>query len=113
MPMDRLVCGDVGFGKTEVAILAAFKAITDGKQVAVRVPTTVLAVQHYKTFTERLKEFPCRVDYISRARKPSEVKQIKEDLKEGKIDILIGTHKIAGKEIKFTVLGLLIIDEVQ
>ena len=113
MPMDRLVCGDVGFGKTEVAIRAAFKAVTDGKQVAVLVPTTVLALQHYKTFTERLKEFPCRVDYISRARKPSEVKQIKEDLKEGKIDILIGTHKIAGKEIKFKDLGLLIIDEEQ
>ena len=113
LPMDRLVCGDVGFGKTELAIRAAFKAATDGKQVAVLVPTTVLALQHYKTFSERLKEFPCRVEYLSRAKKPSEVKVIKQDLADGKIDILIGTHKIVGKEIKFKDLGLLIIDEEQ
>ena len=113
LPMDRLVCGDVGFGKTELAIRAAFKAATDGKQVAVLVPTTVLALQHYKTFSERLKEFPCRIEYLSRAKKPSEVKVIKQDLADGKIDILIGTHKIVGKEIKFKDLGLLIIDEEQ
>ncbi|MEE1090564.1 MAG: CarD family transcriptional regulator, partial [Paludibacteraceae bacterium] len=113
LPMDRLVCGDVGFGKTELAIRAAFKAATDGKQVAVLVPTTVLALQHYKTFNERLKEFPCRVEYLSRAKKPSEVKVIKQDLADGKIDILIGTHKIVGKDIQFKDLGLLIIDEEQ
>ena len=113
LPMDRLVCGDVGFGKTELAIRAAFKAATDGKQVAVLVPTTVLALQHYKTFSERLKEFPCRVEYLSRAKKPAEVKQIRQDLADGKIDILIGTHKIVGKEIQFKDLGLLIIDEEQ
>ena len=113
LPMDRLVCGDVGFGKTEIAVRAAFKAVTDSKQVAVLVPTTVLALQHYKTFSERLKEFPCRVEYISRAKKPSEVKQIRQDLAEGKIDILIGTHKIVGKDIAFKDLGLLIIDEEQ
>ena len=113
LPMDRLVCGDVGFGKTELAIRAAFKAATDGKQVAVLVPTTVLALQHYKTFSERLKEFPCRVEYLSRAKKPSEVKVIKQDLADGKIDILIGTHKIVGKDIVFKDLGLLIIDEEQ
>ncbi len=113
LPMDRLVCGDVGFGKTELAIRAAFKAATDGKQVAVLVPTTVLALQHYKTFSERLKEFPCRVEYLSRAKKPSEVKTIKQDLADGKIDILIGTHKIVGKDIQFKDLGLLIIDEEQ
>ena len=113
LPMDRLVCGDVGFGKTELAIRAAFKAATDGKQVAVLVPTTVLALQHYKTFNERLKEFPCRVEYLSRAKKTSEVKTIKQDLADGKIDILIGTHKIVGKDIQFKDLGLLIIDEEQ
>ena len=113
LPMDRLVCGDVGFGKTELAIRAAFKAATDGKQVAVLVPTTVLALQHYKTFSERLKDFPCKVEYLSRAKKPSEVKLIKQQLAEGKIDILIGTHKIVGKEIQFKDLGLLIIDEEQ
>ena len=113
LPMDRLVCGDVGFGKTEIAVRATFKAVTDSKQVAVLVPTTVLALQHYKTFSERLKEFPCRVEYISRAKKPSEVKQIRQDLAEGKIDILIGTHKIVGKDIQFKDLGLLIIDEEQ
>ena len=113
LPMDRLVCGDVGFGKTELAIRAAFKAATDGKQIAVLVPTTVLALQHYKTFSERLKDFPCKVEYLSRAKKPSEVKLIKQQLAEGKIDILIGTHKIVGKEIQFKDLGLLIIDEEQ
>lgn len=112
-PMDRLVCGDVGFGKTEVAIRAAFKAVTDGKQVAVLVPTTVLAFQHYNTFTERLKEFPVRVDYLTRARKPKEVKQRLADLADGKIDILIGTHKLIGKTVKFRDLGLLIVDEEQ
>lgn len=112
-PMDRLVCGDVGFGKTEVAIRAAFKAVADSKQVAVLVPTTVLATQHYHTFKERLRDFPCRVDYISRARKASDVKNILKDLKDGKIDILIGTHRIVGKDITFKDLGLLIIDEEQ
>lgn len=113
MPMDRLVCGDVGFGKTEIAIRAAFKAVTDGKQVAVLVPTTVLALQHYKTFSDRLKDFPCTVEYLSRARKSSEVKEILSKLAEGKIDILIGTHKLIGKDIVFKDLGLLIIDEEQ
>lgn len=112
-PMDRLVCGDVGFGKTEVAIRAAFKAVTDNKQVAVLVPTTVLATQHYHTFTQRLKDFPCKVDYISRARKASEIKNILKQLKEGEIDILIGTHRIVGKDVSFKDLGLLIIDEEQ
>ncbi len=112
-PMDRLICGDVGFGKTEVAIRAAFKAATDNKQTAVLVPTTVLAYQHYNTFKERLKDFPVRVDYISRARTPKQVKQIITDLAEGKIDILIGTHKLIGKDVKFKDLGLLIIDEEQ
>ena len=112
-PMDRLICGDVGFGKTEIAIRAAFKAVTDNKQVAILVPTTVLALQHYKTFTERLKEFPCTIDYLSRAKKNSEVKIIKEKLKNGKIDIIIGTHKLIGKDICFKDLGLLIIDEEQ
>ena len=112
-PMDRLVCGDVGFGKTEVAIRAAFKAATDGKQTAVLVPTTVLAYQHYNTFSERLKDFPVRVDYLSRARKPKDVKQILENLAEGKIDIIIGTHKLIGKSVKFKDLGLLIVDEEQ
>ena len=112
-PMDRLVCGDVGFGKTELAVRAAFKAATSGKQVALLVPTTVLALQHYKTFTERLKDFPVRIEYLSRAKKPAEVKIIKQNLAEGKIDILIGTHKIVGKDIKFHDLGLLIIDEEQ
>ena len=111
--MDRLICGDVGFGKTEIAIRAAFKAVTDNKQVAILVPTTVLALQHYKTFSERLKEFPCNIDYLSRAKKSSEVKDIKEKLKNGKIDIIIGTHKLIGKDIIFKDLGLLIIDEEQ
>ncbi len=112
-PMDRLICGDVGFGKTEVAIRAAFKAATDGKQTAVLVPTTVLAYQHYNTFKERLKDFPVRVDYLSRARTPKQVKEIIKDLADGKIDILIGTHKIIGKEVKFKDLGLLVVDEEQ
>jgi transcription-repair coupling factor (superfamily II helicase) len=112
-PMDRLVCGDVGFGKTEIAIRAAFKAVNDGKQVAVLVPTTILALQHYKTFKERLKELPCTVDYINRFKSASEQKETVEKLAQGKIDILIGTHKIVGKEIKFKDLGLLIIDEEQ
>ncbi len=112
-PMDRLVCGDVGFGKTEVAIRAAFKAATDGKQVAVLVPTTVLAYQHYNTFRERLKDFPVRVEYLSRARSPKQTKEILKDLEAGKIDIIIGTHKLIGKTVKFKDLGLLIIDEEQ
>lgn len=112
-PMDRLICGDVGFGKTELAIRAAFKAATDGKQTAVLVPTTVLAMQHYHTFSERLKDLPVRVDFISRARKPKDVKKILEDLVAGKIDILIGTHKLIGKNVKFKDLGLLIVDEEQ
>lgn len=112
-PMDRLICGDVGFGKTEVAIRAAFKAAVDGKQTAVLVPTTVLAFQHYTTFKERLKDFPVRIDYLSRARKAKDVTQIVKDLAEGKIDILIGTHKIIGKNIKFKDLGLLVVDEEQ
>ena len=112
-PMDRLVCGDVGFGKTEVAIRAAFKAAVDGKQTAVLVPTTVLAYQHYNTFKERLKDLPVRVDYLSRARTAKQVKQILADLAEGKIDILIGTHKLIGKTVKFKDLGLLVVDEEQ
>ena len=112
-PMDRLICGDVGFGKTEIAVRAAFKAATDGKQTAVLVPTTVLAFQHYRTFSERLHDFPVRVDYLSRARKPKEVKQLLADLKEGKIDILIGTHKLIGKTVQFHDLGLLVVDEEQ
>lgn len=112
-PMDMLVCGDVGFGKTEVAIRAAFKAVTDNKQVAVLVPTTILALQHYNTFSERLKNFPCTVDYISRLKKASDQKTTLNKLAEGKIDILIGTHRIVGKDVKFKDLGLLIIDEEQ
>jgi len=112
-PMDRLVCGDVGFGKTEVAIRAAFKAVTDSKQVAVLVPTTVLAFQHYNTFRERLKGMPCTVDYLSRFRSTADQRKILSNLKEGKIDIIIGTHKLVSKEIEFRDLGLLIIDEEQ
>ena len=100
-PMDRLICGDVGFGKTEIAIRAAFKAAVDGKQTAVLVPTTVLAYQHFNTFRDRLKELPVRVDYISRARTPKQVREIISDLAEGKIDILIGTHKLIGKDVRF------------
>lgn len=112
-PMDRLVCGDVGFGKTEIAIRAAFKAVVDGKQVAVLVPTTILASQHFKTFSERLKEFPVTVDYINRFKSDKEKKITLEKLEAGKVDILIGTHGIIGKKIKFKDLGLLIIDEEQ
>lgn len=112
-PMDRLICGDVGFGKTEVAIRAAFKAIYDGKQVAVLVPTTVLAYQHFETFSRRLKDFPARVEYISRARTAKEIKQILALLADGTIDIIIGTHRLVSKDIKFKDLGLLIIDEEQ
>ena len=112
-PMDRLVCGDVGFGKTEVAIRAAFKAAVDGKQVAVLVPTTVLAFQHYKTFRNRLKEMPVRVDYLSRARSAKQTRDVLADLKDGKIDILVGTHKLIGKSVVWHDLGLLIIDEEQ
>lgn len=112
-PMDRLVCGDVGFGKTEVAIRAAFKAACDSKQVAVLVPTTVLAFQHYKTFQERLRGMPVRVDYLSRARSAKQTRQVLEDLAAGRIDIIIGTHKLIGKSVKWHDLGLLIIDEEQ
>ena len=112
-PMDRLICGDVGFGKTEIAIRAAFKAATDGKQVAVLVPTTVLAYQHFNTFRDRLADFPVRVDYLSRARTPKQVKEILRDLADGKIDIIIGTHRLVGKDVKFKDLGLLVVDEEQ
>ncbi len=112
-PMDRLVCGDVGFGKTEVAIRAAFKAVTDNKQVAVLVPTTILALQHYTTFTSRLASFPVNIDYVSRLRTAKEITDIKKRLKEGRIDIIIGTHKILGSGFEFKDLGLLVIDEEQ
>ncbi|MFR2525988.1 MAG: transcription-repair coupling factor [Alistipes sp.] len=112
-PMDRLVCGDVGFGKTEVAVRAAFKAATDGKQVAVLVPTTILALQHYRSFSERLREFPVCVEYLNRTKSSRDTAQIAADLEAGKIDILIGTHKMLGKGIRFRDLGLLIIDEEQ
>ena len=113
MPMDRLVCGDVGFGKTEVAIRAAFKAVTDSKQVAVLVPTTILAMQHHRTFSSRLSDFPCRVDYINRFKTAAQKKETFQDLKEGKIDIIIGTHALLGKNVKFKDLGLMIVDEEQ
>lgn len=113
VPMDRLVCGDVGFGKTEVAIRAAFKAVTDNKQVAVLVPTTVLAYQHYQTFKERLKDLPCKVDYLSRARTATQTRSVIKGLKEGTVNILIGTHRILGKDVQFKDLGLLVIDEEQ
>ncbi|MCQ2182793.1 MAG: transcription-repair coupling factor [Bacteroidales bacterium] len=112
-PMDRLICGDVGFGKTEIAVRAAFKACCDGKQVAVLVPTTILALQHFNTFRARLENLPCTVDYVSRLRSTKEINEIKENLKNGKIDILIGTHKIIGNSFVFKDLGLLIIDEEQ
>jgi transcription-repair coupling factor (superfamily II helicase) len=112
-PMDRLVCGDVGFGKTEVAIRAAFKTCVDGKQAAVLVPTTILAFQHYKTFSDRLKDFPVTVDYINRFKSTKEKKETLQKLSEGKIDILIGTHAILGKDVKFKDLGLLVVDEEQ
>ncbi len=113
VPMDRLICGDVGFGKTEVAIRAAFKAVVDGKQVAVLVPTTILALQHYKTFSERLANFPVTVDFISRFKSSKEQKETVKRLEEGKIDIIIGTHRLLSKDIKFKDLGLLILDEEQ
>lgn len=113
IPMDRLVCGDVGFGKTEIAIRAAFKAVADSKQVAVLVPTTILALQHYKTFSARLQDFPARVEYISRLRNAAQLKEVLEDTKNGKVDILIGTHKLVGKGVNFKDLGLLIVDEEQ
>ena len=112
-PMDRLICGDVGFGKTEIAIRAAFKAVTDGKQVAVLVPTTILALQHYTTFSNRLKNFPCSIDYVSRLRTAKEINEVRSRLSDGRLDILIGTHKILGKNFEFKDLGLLIIDEEQ
>ncbi len=112
-PMDRLVCGDVGFGKTEIAIRAAFKAVTDGKQVAVLVPTTILALQHYNTFTARLANFPCTVEYVSRLRTAKQIGEIKKKVAAGQIDIIIGTHKILGNSFEFKDLGLLIIDEEQ
>lgn len=112
-PMDRLVCGDVGFGKTEIAVRAAFKAATDGKQVAVLVPTTILSLQHYNTFRQRLQNLPCTIDYVSRLRTPKETAEVKKRLAAGQIDILIGTHKILSKEFEFKDLGLLIIDEEQ
>lgn len=113
IPMDRLVCGDVGFGKTEVAIRAAFKAVADSKQVAVLVPTTILALQHYKTFSERLKKFPARIEYVSRLKSTAEIKSTLKELSEGKIDVIIGTHRLVSKDVKFKDLGLLIIDEEQ
>ncbi len=113
VPMDRLICGDVGFGKTEVAVRAAFKAACDNKQTAVLVPTTVLAYQHFQTFKQRLRDFPVRVDYLSRARSAKQTRQVLEDLQSGRIDIIIGTHKLLGKQVKWHDLGLLVIDEEQ
>ena len=112
-PMDRLICGDVGFGKTEVAIRAAFKAVSDSKQVAILVPTTILAAQHYKTFSDRLKGFPCNIDYVNRFKSNGQIKDTLEKLKEGKVDIIIGTHRLVSKDVKFKDLGLMIIDEEQ
>ncbi len=112
-PMDRLICGDVGFGKTEIAIRAAFKAVAESKQVAILVPTTILAFQHYKTFTARLKNFPARVEYISRFRSQKQITQILKDLENGKVDIIIGTHKLVSKKVVFKDLGLLVVDEEQ
>ncbi|WP_238480352.1 transcription-repair coupling factor [Mangrovibacterium lignilyticum] len=113
IPMDRLVCGDVGFGKTEIAVRAAFKAATDSKQVAVLVPTTILALQHFKTFSDRLKDFPVKVEYISRLRPTGDVRKILKEVEAGNVDILIGTHRLIGKDVKFNDLGLLIVDEEQ
>ncbi len=113
IPMDRLICGDVGFGKTELAIRAAFKAVSDSKQVAVLVPTTILAMQHYYTFSERLRDFPCKIDYVSRFRTNKEKKEALEEAKNGQLDILIGTHRLLSKDVKFKDLGLLVIDEEQ
>ena len=100
-PMDRLICGDVGFGKTEIAIRAAFKAVADNKQVAILVPTTVLAFQHYKTFSERLKNFPCSVDYLNRFKSRKKTTETLELIKDGKIDVIIGTHRLIGKDVTF------------
>ncbi len=113
IPMDRLVCGDVGFGKTEVAIRAAFKAVADSKQVAVLVPTTILALQHFKTFSDRLTDFPARIEFVSRLKPAAEIKQTLKELEAGKIDIIIGTHRLVSKDVKFKDLGLLVIDEEQ
>jgi transcription-repair coupling factor (superfamily II helicase) len=112
-PMDRLICGDVGFGKTEIAVRAAFKAVADSKQVAILVPTTILALQHYNTFRDRLKDFPCKVDYINRFKSAAKQKETLQSLAEGKIDIIIGTHRLLGKDVKFKDLGLMTIDEEQ
>src|SRR5205823_6692973 len=112
-PMDRLICGDVGFGKTEIAIRAAFKTCVDGKQAAVLVPTTILAFQHYKTFSDRLKDFPVKVDYVNRFKSAKLKKETYKKLEEGKIDIIIGTHALLGKDVKFKDLGVMIIDEEQ
>jgi transcription-repair coupling factor (superfamily II helicase) len=112
-PMDRLVCGDVGFGKTEIAIRAAFKTCVDGKQAAILVPTTILAFQHYQTFGERLKDFPVTIDYVNRFKSSKEKKETLKKLEEGKIDIIIGTHALLGKDVKFKDLGLLVVDEEQ
>src|SRR5690606_6441991 len=112
-PMDRLVCGDVGFGKTEIAVRAAFKAVADNKQVAILVPTTILAFQHYQTFRDRLKDFPCNIDYINRFKSSKQKTEVLKKLEEGKIDIIIGTHSILGKSVKYKDLGLLVIDEEQ
>ena len=113
MPMDRLICGDVGFGKTEVAIRAAFKAVADNKQVAVLVPTTILAMQHAKSFKNDYRDLPCKIDYINRFRTTKEQREILKAVAEGEINILIGTHRIVGKDVAFNDLGLLIIDEEQ
>src|SRR6185312_1863217 len=112
-PMDRLICGDVGFGKTEVAVRAAFKTNLDGKQAAILVPTTILAYQHYKTFSERLSDFPVTVDYINRFKTSKEKKETLQKLEAGKIDIIIGTHALLSKDVKFKDLGIMIIDEEQ
>jgi len=112
-PMDRLICGDVGFGKTEIAIRSAFKAVADSKQVAVLVPTTVLALQHYTTFSERLSGMPCTVEYVNRFKSAKQIKETLKKLKEGNIDIIIGTHRLLSKDVEFKDLGLLIIDEEQ
>ncbi|MGS0652033.1 DEAD/DEAH box helicase, partial [Staphylococcus arlettae] len=112
-PMDRLLCGDVGYGKTEVAVRAAFKAIYEGKQVAFLVPTTILAQQHYETLIERMQDFPIDIELISRFRTTKEIKETKEGLKSGKVDIVVGTHKLLGKDISYKDLGLLIVDEEQ
>ena len=111
--MDRLVCGDVGYGKTEIALRVAFKAVQEGKQVVYLVPTTILAQQHYNTFSQRVKDFPVRVDLMSRFRTPSQIKKTLEDLKRGLVDIVIGTHRVLSKDVQFKDLGLLIIDEEQ